>query len=258
MLCFRAWKMVGLIVLVASLSASPARAGVLWYNGDNNNISSLLNESKVPINNGLGASFQTALVYENFVVPVGQTWTVTSVFSDDQMAYYQSATKATWQIRSGVSAGNGGMLIASGDTAATQTALTPVTGYTYNLTEYQVTATVPSVVLTAGQYWLAVAPDSAGYYGDQSYVETTSGANSVGTPGGNDGNSYTSLTYPTMVSFLPTSSILTGIGNVDFSMGVAGTFISVPEPSSLILLTVGLVGSAALLRRRSPTRSQVG
>jgi hypothetical protein len=244
----------GLVVLMAASLASPAQAGLLWYNGDYDSRGSLTNETNVPINTGSGFVIQNSLVYDNFVVPVGQTWTITSVFSNDFVAYPNAAiSTATWQIRSGVSAGKGGSLVASGDTAATVTALpNTLAGFTAET----VTASVPSVVLTAGTYWLAVAPDSAGFFGDQSFVMTTSGANSIGTPAGNDGNSFISNTFPTAsaLNFAATTSVLNNrsqnLGpNIDFSMGVIGTAV-VPEPSSAILVAVGLLGPLALSMKR--------
>jgi hypothetical protein len=254
----RITRTVGLPLLIALASASPAHAGLLWYNGDYDGRTSLLNEAKVPATNTVSPPVQTSLVYDNFVVPTGQTWTITSVYSNDLVAFAAPPLTATWQILSGVSAGNGGTVVASGDTTATVTPLSGinVSGYTAET----ISASVPSLKLTAGTYWLAVAPDSQGYYGDQSFVMTTSGANSVGTPGGIDGNSYITNTYPTSgtgsYNFTPTTTALAKRGNaypygtnIDFSMGVNGAFV-VPEPTSLVLVAVGLVGSLGWLSRR--------
>ena len=251
-----------LFLMLAASSASPAQGQILWYNGDYDNRDSLVNQSLVPINHGGTYTVQTALVYDNFVVPVGQTWFVSSVFSNNQVAYPYPVTSATWQIRSGVSAGNGGTLVASGDTAATQTAVTPVGGYYYGDTEYKISTSIPTITLGAGTYWLAVAPDDLHngsiYYGAQSYIETTSGANAVGIPKGNDGMSYVTSNYPTSgygaYNFTPSTTALAGDGDgpiIDFSMGVTGTaLIFTPEPSTLMMAATGLVGSLVVLARR--------
>ena len=157
-----------------------------------------------------------------------------------------------------------GTLVASGDNAATQTAVPPVAGFTYFGSELKITATGMSVTLGAGTYWLAIAPDDAnGIIGDQSYLETTSGANAVGLPAGNDGNSYVVNTLPAGLGgldFAPTGPILAADGasptTGDFSMGVIGTAVTVgvPEPSSLVLALLGGLGGAACLRRRARGR----
>jgi hypothetical protein len=253
---FPSWRLLGSLLLATTLCTSRARADLLWYNGDYDNRDSLTNESQVPVNTGSGYVLEKSLVYDNFIVPTGQTWTLTSLFSNNQIAYYANPTTATWEIRSGVSAGNGGTLVASGDSAATLTAVTTVSGYYYAAPEYTVSVAVSNITLTAGTYWLAVAPDSAGYYGDQSYIETTSGANAVGSPPGDDGNSFINSNSPgAPLNFAPTSSVLNDPGAIDFSMGVVGTFVAgVPEPSSWGLVLVGLIGPAAYLRRRKQAR----
>ena len=115
------------------------------------------------------------------------------------------------------------------------------------------------MVLTAGTYWLSViANDATPFFGDRAYVMTTSGLNSVGRPPGNDGNSFISNNLPTgatgAYSFTSTSAnSVEGPGTWDYSMGVSGTFTTaaVPEPSSLILVAIGGLGTSAWVRRRS-------
>ena len=57
---------------------------------------------------------QFASVYDDFIVPSGSGWNVTAVFSDNLPN--TRVTGANWEIRQGVSEGNGGTLIASGTT----------------------------------------------------------------------------------------------------------------------------------------------
>jgi hypothetical protein len=242
------------LVILSNQSVSPARAGVLWYNGDYDNRDALANGSAgINFNGGF---VEISKVYENFVVPVGQTWQITSAFSTDEILYGSGlkVTTATWEIRTGVSAGNGGTVVISGDTAASQVAVTPQAGFTYIAPPSLITVSIPTVTLTAGTYWLSVIPDDTNpFFGDQAYVETTSGANAVGIPHGNDGNSFISNNLPSggagSYFFTPTSSV-EGAGTWYYSMGVIGTATGVPEPSSFVLAAIGGFGAVTFARRK--------
>ena len=126
-------------------------------------------------------------------------------------------------------------------------------GYYYADPETKIAAAVTGVTLTAGTYWLAVAPTSAGYYGDQSYVETTSGANAIGSPP-DSGQTFVYSNYPgSGLNYVAGNSILSGEGTIDYSMGLVGTAtLAVPEPSSISLVVFlgGIAGLSALNRRR--------
>jgi hypothetical protein len=245
-----------ILPVLLGLGAEPAQAAVLWYNGDYDNRDALANGFSLVDFGGLAALRST--VYENFIVPVGQTWTVTSVFSNDQLNYNTNpVTSAAWEIRRGVSAGNGGTLVASnGTAAATQTALTRTPGFFYAASPVQITATVSPLVLTAGTYWLSVIPNEPSVFqGNFSFVMSTSGLNSVGMPPGNDDNSFISNNIapgnPGSFNFTSTSTVEGG-GTWDYSLGVNGTVaFLVPEPSSLVLVAIGGLGTSAFLRRRS-------
>ena len=163
----------GLIAIAAALGGQIAVAdSVLWYNGDYDNRDALLNTEGTFYNiNGTPTPFNSN-VYDNFIVPVGQTWTVTSVFSNNQMNF--AATMATWEIRQGVSSGVGGTIVASGSGAAKQTALPPVGGFFYGTPEYRISETLSApVVLTAGTYFLTVAPNAPGnFFLEEGFIET--------------------------------------------------------------------------------------
>lgn len=257
-------RTLALMVLVLStLSAPQARAALLWYNGDYDGRDAIDNGARRVDYNGLFT--EVTKVYDNFVVPTGQTWTITSVFSNDQILYQatgNAVTSATWEIRRGVGPGVGGTLAASGDTAATQTALIQIPGDDYAATPYHIEASVASVVLAAGTYWLSVIPDNPSpSLRDEAFIQTTSGANSVGIPPGNDGNSYSSnnLTGAGSQNFTPTSSnSIEGPGTWDYSMGVRGNVSPavVPEPSSLAMLALGCLGVPAFLRLRGRGRAE--
>jgi hypothetical protein len=218
--------------LVFALAAcAPASAGTVgWYNGDFNGNNGLANG----INNG---SWSQANTYDDFVVPAGG-WLVTGVFSNDLMSF-TGTTQAYWEIRSGVSAGNGGTLVASGTDTATQTA-TGRSGFGY--TEYTVEVDGLSLFLAPGTYWLTVAPVGPG--SGNSYVSTTSGANAIGNPPGNDDNSFfNSSTFG--ANFTPASNYVGA--PADFSEGV---LTGAPEPGTLgMMFGAGLLGLGFLRRK---------
>ncbi len=236
----------GLLVVAAFVPGQTAQAGdVAWYNGDFDGRDAIVNQTGSP----------DGLVYDDFVVPTGQTWTISSVFSNDLLYDGpQAGQTAYWEIRSGVSAGNGGTLIASGDGADTQT---PTGNYVvvipgvFNVYEFTNSVNVTGVTLTAGTYWLAVAPDVSNVENGGSLITTTSGANAVGTPPGNEGNSFVTSTFFGQY-FLPTSDpSIEGPGTWDYSMGIT----TVPEPPSLTLAFIAAAASASCLwARRRRTR----
>jgi uncharacterized protein YjbI with pentapeptide repeats len=148
-----------------------------WYNGDP------VNNFNIGLVNGLFASLGQANVYENFIVPAGG-WTVSGVFSVNEMDV--AITQAEWEIRSGMSSGNGGTLIASGTSKASQTSL-GLSGRGFTM--YKVEVDNLSIFLPPGQYWLSVAP--AGIpAGNGSGSAYTTGLNAVGNPPGNDLNNF--------------------------------------------------------------------
>jgi hypothetical protein len=205
---------------------------ILWYNGDYAGGSGTVNEN--------ASNIGPANIYDDFDVTASGGWIVQRLWSNDCMLF-QDVTSASWSIRSGMFAGNGGTIVASGITAAQQTA----TGRTawWGYPEYSVEISGRSIYLSPGEYWLSVSPLvgndplSNGQY--SSYISQTWGANAIGTPSGNNGNSFDY--HPSVGRYFAVDYF-----HEDYSMGVAGTVV--PEPSTWALSAVG--GVFVLVNRR--------
>jgi hypothetical protein len=214
----------------------------LWYNGDLNHVNGLANESS----DSLGAG-EYAHVFDDFNVPTGQTWTVGGVYSNNYMSYVESGgttTAVEWSIRQGITAGNGGTLIASGTNGPGGFQVLFHNAGDFGFTEYTVNATGLNVSLTSGTYFLNVTPIGNGF--GRSFTSDTSGAGCIGSPCGDNGNAFFDSNFfganyqPTSVQGQPG----------DFSMGVVWLE---PEPPPWAMMTTGavvLVGVQQLRRRR--------
>jgi hypothetical protein len=218
--------LIGFVVLAVGAQASP----VIFYGGDfdgSNGLASQIN----------GPAFTDVRVYDNFSLATAMN--IDGVFGNFQDSGSVRGGSLSWEIRSGVSVGNGGTLLFSGNNAAT----TVATGNTpFSKVEYTYSAGVSSFLLGPGNYFLSVAVDG----GDGSdYVSTTSGAGGVGGPLA-DGNSF--LNSPSFgFNFNNASDFAaSATGLADFSFGLRGSS-PVPEPASMAVLGLGAI---ALLRRR--------
>ena len=206
------------LVLNSSVRAQPP-PGSLWYNGDFNGVNGLPNERNTLVTQ--------AAVYDDFNVTT-PGWNVMAVFSDNLLRTV--ITAADWEIRSGISEGSAGTLIANGTTNAP--IVTLISQGCFQNCEYRVEVTGLSVTLAPGRYWLNVTPIGNG--SGRSFNTTTSGANCVGTPCGNDQNAFFNST--TFGAFFTSTSNVQG--PYDYSMGVIGTVV--PEPTTVALLTCGV------------------
>lgn len=208
--------------------------GTLFYGGDldlnDPNQNGLANENDAIV----GGNPYGAATYQNFTLSGNST--VTGLFSNNLSQL--TPTNGYWEIRSGVSEGNGGTLIASGTGAVTNT---PTGRSDFGYNEYRNEVDGLNLALNGGtQYWMAVVPVCTTCAG-RSFNSNTDGLNSIGTQQSNDqffnsaffGANYTNANNE---GVFPT-----------FSQGVIGT---VPEPSSLIMLGSGLVAVAGIVRRR--------
>jgi hypothetical protein len=211
----------------------PARADVLFYAGDFDPSfwysDSLSNENDAYV---YGNPYGSA-VYQNFIIPSGETWNVSSLFSNDIMSV--NPTSIYWEIRTGLSEGNGGTLLASGAGSDS-----------YHLKnqyqEYTNTVSALNLTLQPGMYWLTVVPEAPGQQG-RSYNTNTFGRNAIGMQE-SDEQYFNSPFFD--FSF-------TNADNIGmfprFSDGVIGNIV--PEPSSLVMLVTGALAVVAGLKRRT-------
>ncbi len=220
---------------LATFASAQCVAPCLFYAGDfdpnTDNSIGLSNESDAHVfGNPYGAA-----TYENFEVS-GSSWNVTGLYTNNLSSLHPST--GYWEIRQGLSDGNGGTLIASGTGALTHTATGRVG---LGLAEYNDLVSGLNLTLTPGLYWMAVVPQDLNGDG-RSYNTNTFGLNQVGTniPDDQFWNSPFAGTYFTNQGF-------EGVIQA-FSAGVVGT--AVPEPSSLMMLGSGLLAAVGIVRRR--------
>jgi hypothetical protein len=186
-------------------------------------------------------------------VPSGSSWTVSDVFG-----YFFADTSAIqgadFEIRTGMSDGNGGNLVDSGyDLSATWTpTATSVfnAGLDETLTLYQLDLSVTGVTLTSGTYWLGLRPVLDDTQDQNAFSASTTGTNAIGPLGtsaivDNEG-------FPLFATF----TLTTDQGYpADYSYGVNGASQSgpsgTPEPSTLMLLGPILSGILCFRMYRS-------
>ncbi|HEV3342044.1 MAG TPA: hypothetical protein VG125_16875 [Pirellulales bacterium] len=209
------------VAALALLAPAEAHAApLLFYAGDldlSNNPAGLSNERHTFV--------PEANVYQNFIVPLGETWHVTSLFSNDLVTPGTSFASADWFIRSGVSSGNAGTLIAGGNSPVT---ITPTGRPFPGSIEDTFQVGGLSINLAPGTYWMNVTPVGTG--SGRSFNSNTFGLNAVGSEITNDqffnstffGDHFTPALFP-----FP-----------EFSDGVGGSVT--PEPNSLTLFLMAI------------------
>jgi len=219
----------------AGMHCPPGPSGCLFYGGDfdpnNPNANGLANENDaIDGGNPYGAA-----TYQNFVVD-SSGWNVTGLFTNN-LSGLNPAT-GYWEVRSGISEGNGGTLVASGTGAVTNT---PTGRSGFGFTEYQNEVDGLNITLAPGTYWFAVVPQDPNNP-NRSFNSNSFGLNAVGTQISND-QFFNSALFGANFTNANNEGVFP-----TFSGGVEGT--EMPEPSSIVMLGCGLIAGAGVVRHR--------
>lgn len=231
-----------IMFMISVIATGGAAASTLWYNGDWDNFSALANERNTIV--------PQSRVYDDFVITDPGGWDIDQVFSNDFVTPGVSFIGADFEIRQGLSAGNGGAVVASGLALAVSQTPTGVPN-PFGLSLDTFTISGLNIHLNPGTYWLNVTPVDTAQ--GRSFSATTSGANAVGVPAGNNDNAFwNSALFSQNFSNTVAAE---GAGFHDFSEGVNGrvSAAAVPEPATLALLIASLTGFAFFgLRKTKP------
>ena len=192
--------------------------------------------------NGLSDEFNTivsdAWTFDDFDWSGGNVTSLFGNYLSDQgsVAGYQ------YEIRQGITEGNGGSLIASGDTDGSFSWSNTGPGG-FGFPQMTLDADIADFNLAPGTYFLGLRPKGNTPGVGRAFIETTSGQNSVGTPIAN-GNTF--LHSPNFFGLNYTNwETQLGPGPWDVSQGVRG----IPAPGVAALM--GLAGLTAGRRRRA-------
>ncbi len=217
-------------LVALGLVACAGFASAQFYGGDPDGVNGLVSNE----NSNLGDFSQT---FDDFTL--SSSMHISALYGNFYITAGISPVNASWEIRTGMSNGNGGTLVASGTSSA---AVSSANGFdAFGFTGELITVAT-NFDLSAGTYYMTITPDlqAAG----RGFIATTSGANASGSPIGNGNSWFNSAFFG--ANYSPASDQL-GINPVDFSYGVTGS--PVPEPASMLVLGLGAI--AAIRRRRA-------
>ncbi len=233
------FSLAGVIVLLTFCTCT-ASASILFYGGD---IHANPDMRANGLSNESDSTVPLAAVYTPFEVG-GTGWHVTGLFTNNSMSF--APLTADWEIRSGVSDGNGGTLVSSGSATPAVIDLGPTPPGLSVSEMYTVQVTGLDVTLTPGQYWLSVVPVCLDCSG-RSYNNNTDGTNAIGPPEPWNQSYFASAFYgANFTNALNPSTDLHA-----FSSGVLGDASAAPEPGTMTFFGGGLLLVGGLVRRRS-------
>jgi len=232
---------LALCMLLLGSMVAPSIADTLWYNGDyyyddNNRPAEQANRY---VSNQISPALN-ARAYDDFVVSASG-WTINTLYSNN-IVYNSTITEAYWEIRRGMSDGNGGTLLFSGTSSASVVATGRISNPNDNNPEMTVAVDVTglNLSLAAGTYWLSVTPiisDDNGWAANT----ITIGLNAFGMYPGNNGNGFACYVDAITNQKYRDGDYVFG-WPVDYSMGIEGTVgSSVPIPASILLLASALL-----------------
>ncbi len=242
---FLAWT------LLLILSARTANAD--WYSGDPYTAPTAwpqYTDNLSDVNQVL------ALTYDNFTwvpgVGGGVVDRVGGHFHSFGPDYGSSYDTAYWEIRTGVAHNVGGSLVSSGSGA--------VTSYSTSFTQgggsvWATEVDVPNFTLPAGSYWFGLAIGKAGGNQPGAFVASTTGANGVGGPLGDDYSIY--FQSQNNVVFWDYIDGTTVVGTSSAGLDPSYWIREVPEPSAVFLASSAAMIMSLVFRRRRGAKGDI-
>jgi len=226
-------------VIACSTLLFSSIASADWYSGDPYTAATAWPQ----YTDNLSDANQTrALTYDNFAwVPGAGGGVIDRVgghfhcFGVDNSALYDTAY---WEIRTGMAHNVAGTLVASGSGVVTPFATTFTQG---SWLVWGVDVDVPDFALPAGNYWFGLAIGSSLGPPQGAFVASTSGANGIGSPLGDDVSIYYQINGAT-VGWNYVDSYTFNAPGVTTGFDPSYYITEVPEPASL-----GCAAGAGLL-----------
>lgn len=224
-------------------------AAVIFYGGDPVPGGAL--EDQI-VDNPNGGKI-TVVGYDNIFVSAGGTYTINDVFGEFGLPSGSLFSTAIYEVRTGMSNGNGGLLLTSGELPVAISAGVggPINGTSPGLPPQRVQVNLPvPLVLTGGatgaNYWIGFAPHQPGNSAN-TFLGTVNVPNATGVnlPSSAIGIEHQIFTNP--VTQQPIDQFISGPYT---SIGLDGTRIVVPEPATAVLAVGGLMFAGAIRRRR--------